>query len=157
VLATLTGTVIAADPDPCRLVTASEITAALGSAPSGGKPEGPSTDRELGAKAWSCDRQVGKLYLSINVIEFASPAAAVQGMQVMMKQAKGIPEGIRLTPASEVGDQAVWGGSAEGAMWIALRSRYMLNVTLAGELKDPGRFREPLKRLATLAVGRIVP
>jgi hypothetical protein len=155
--ATLTGPALGADPNPCRLLTATEITSALGSVPSGGKPDGPSIDQDLQAKSWSCDQQVGKLLLSINVVEFASPAAAARGMTVMMKQAKDIPDGIKLTAAPDLGDQAVWGASAEGAMWVALKGKHMLNVTLAGALTDPPRLREPLKRLATLALGRLVP
>jgi len=42
-------------------------------------------------------------------------------------------------------------------MWVALKGKYMLNVTLAGDLADPPRLREPLKRLATVALGRLAP
>ena len=65
---------LAADPEPCRLVTPAEIAAALGAQPAAGKARGPKLDR--GVKAWSCDRQVGKYYLSLNAYEFPSTAAA---------------------------------------------------------------------------------
>lgn len=157
VFATLMVPALGADLNPCRLLTATEIASTLGSATSGGKPVGPSIDKDLGAKSWTCDQQVEKLFLSLNVVEFASAAAAAQGMTLMMKEAKDIPEGIKLTAAPGLGDRAVWGASAEGAMWVALKGKYMLNVTLAGDLTDPPRLREPLKRLATLALGRLVP
>jgi hypothetical protein len=95
--------------------------------------------------------------LSINVVEFASAAVAARGMTVMMKQAEDIQEGIKLTEAPDLGDRAVWGASTEGAMWVALKGKYMFNVTLAGELTDPPRLREPLQRLTTLGLGRLVP
>jgi hypothetical protein len=157
VMATSIVPALATDLDPCRLLTAAEIGSTLGGAPSGGKPDGPTIDEDLGAKAWSCNQQVGKLFFSINVAEFPSAAAAAQGMTLMMKQAKEIPEGIKLTGAPGLGDQAVWGASGDGAMWVTRKGKHMLNVTVAGRLTDPPRLREPLKRLATIALGRLVP
>jgi hypothetical protein len=157
VVATWMAPALGADPNPCSLLTPKEITSALGSAPSGGKLGKPSVDKELGVKSWNCDYHVGKSVLSIDVFDFTSAAGAAKGMKVMMKEADSLPEGIKLAPASGVGDQSLWGASAEGAHWVALKGKYMLTVTLAGELKDPPRFREPMKRLATLALGRLVP
>jgi hypothetical protein len=144
---------LGADPNPCSLLTTKEIASALGSTPSGGKPAKPSVDKELGAKGWSCDYSVGKSYLSIVVIEFTSATGGAKGMKVMMKEA----EEFKLAPAPGLGDQSVWGASAEGALWATLKGKHLLSVTLAGELKDPPRFREPIKRLATLALGRLTP
>jgi hypothetical protein len=78
-------------------------------------------------------------------------------MTLMLKDAKDIPEGIKLTAAPGLGDQAVWGASGEGAMWVTVKGKYMLNITVAGRPADPPRLREPLKRLATIALGRLVP
>jgi hypothetical protein len=61
VIATLMGPALGADPNPCGLLTATEISATLGSVPSGGKPDGPLIDQDLGAKSWSCNQQVGKV------------------------------------------------------------------------------------------------
>lgn len=145
--------VLGADPNPCSLLTTKEIASALGSAPSGGKPAKPSVDKELGAKGWSCDYHVGKSYLSIVVIEFTSATGAAKGMKVMTKEA----EDFKLAPAPGLGDQSVWGASEEGALWATLKGKYLLSVTLAGQLKDPPRFREPMKQLASLALGRLSP
>jgi hypothetical protein len=154
---TLAGPALGADPDPCRLLTAAEISSALGSAPKGGKADGPDLDRELAARSWTCSQQVGKSFLSVSVVEFASTAGAAKGMKMMLKEAKDMPDAIKLAPEKGVGEQAVWGASADGAMWIALKGKYMLNVTLAGQLANPQRLREPLKQLATQALGRLTP
>jgi hypothetical protein len=115
---------------------------------------GPTFDEELRAKAWTCEQQVGKAMLSISVVEFASPAAAARGMAEMMKSSRETPEAMKLSLASGVGEQAAWGASPEGAMWVALQGKHMLNVTVAGTA-DPPRLREPLRRLTGLALGRL--
>jgi hypothetical protein len=148
---------LGADPNPCSLLTTKEIASVLGGAPSVGKPGKPSVDKELGVKSWNCDYHVGKSVLSIDVFDFTSATGAAKGMKAMMKEANAMPDGIKLAPTSGVGDQSLWGASAEGAHWVAARGKYVLTVTLAGELKDPPRFSEPMKRLATLALGRLVP
>lgn len=157
VVATLMVPTLGAAPDPCRLLTAAEITAALGSAPSGGKSVGPTIDKDIGGRSWACDQHVGEAVLSITVFEFATAAAAAEGWTVMMKESQSTPEAFQLAPAPGPGDRAAWGGEEGGAMWMALKGRYMLNVTLAVDTKDPLRLREPLKRLTTLALGRLVP
>jgi hypothetical protein len=40
-------------------------------------------------------------------------------------------------------------------MWTVLKGKYIFALVLAGELTDASRLREPLKRLATLALGRL--
>lgn len=155
VVATLVVPTQGANLDPCRLLTAAEITSTLGTAPSGGKPVGPTIDKDVGGRLWACDRHVGEAFLSISVYEFAT--AAAQGWMAMMKQSQDTPETFQLTPASGLGDRAAWGGESGGAMWVALKGKYMLTVTLAVDTTDPQRLHDPLKRLTTLALGRLVP
>ena len=157
VVGTLMGPKQGASLDPCRLLTAAELTSALGSAPSGGKPVGPTIEKEIGGRSWACDQHVGEGVLSITVYEFATAAAAAQGWTAMLKESRDTPEAFQLAPASGPGDRAAWGGEDGGGMWVVLKGKYMLNVTLAVDTTDPLRLREPLKRLTTLALGRLVP
>jgi hypothetical protein len=140
----------------CRLLTAAEIASALGSTPSAGQPSGRTIDQELGARSWGCGRQVGEFYLAVDVIEFASAGGPARGLTEAQTLAKRTgPEGIELKPATGLGERALWGASEEGAIWSAIKGKYMLSVVLAGELKDPQRVREPLRRLAALGLGRL--
>ncbi|MGQ0545466.1 MAG: hypothetical protein ACT4P3_09065 [Betaproteobacteria bacterium] len=143
---------LAADPDPCRLLTPAEIAAALGAQPAAGKPGGPRL--EQGVKAWHCDRQVGKYYLSVNAYEFPSAAAAKRGLAEALEEAKGT---FALGPATGAGEAAAWGADEDGAIWIAVKGRYMANVTVAGELKSPQSLREPVRRLVAQALARLAP
>lgn len=141
--------------EACRLLAPAEITSALGAAPTGRKALDPSTDPGLGAKLWTCEQQVGRMFLSINVIELGSPAAAAQVMTRMIQEARDIPGSIKLNAAPGPGERAASGASAEGAIWVVLKGNNILNVTLAGEVVDPPRILESLKGLATLAQGRL--
>lgn len=156
-LSLATGAAFAADPNPCRLLTPAEVTAALGSAPSVGKPHPPSRDEELKATAWSCEQYLGKMLLSTNAIQFASPAAATRGMAAMLKSSRDVPEAIKLSAAPGIGEESAWGASPDGALWVARKGRYLVNVTVAGGLADPLRYREPLKQLMLSAIGRLPP
>jgi hypothetical protein len=151
-LAAATLPAAAADPDACRLLTAAEITAALGAKPAGGKPGKPRV--ENGVKAWHCDQQVGRYYLSVNAYEFPSAAAARRGLEEGIAEAKGT---LPLGPASGVGEAAAWGADEDGAIWFAVKGRYMANVTVAGELKNPQAMREPVRRLLAQALARLAP
>ena len=144
----------AADPNPCQLVTSAEVASHLGVSPTKAERDGPTVDEELRAKAWTCEQQVGKAMLAISVVEFTSPAAAVQGMAAMMKSSKETPEATKLAPASGVGEQAAWGASPKGAIWVALKGKHMLSMTMAGN-RDPASLREPLRRLTALALARL--
>lgn len=151
VVAALTGA-----PDPCGLLTAADITAALGAAPSDAKAVGPIVDEDLKGMSWTCEQQVGKRFLLITVIEFATAAAAVQGWTAMMKQSDGVAEAFKLQAASGLGDQAASGAGDEGAMWVARKGKYILNVLSGGDVTPSARLLEPLKRLAGLALGKLV-
>jgi hypothetical protein len=139
-----------ADPDPCGLVTPAEIAAALGAQAADGKGGGPKVQK--GVKVWHCDRKVGKYYFSLNAYEFASPAAAKRGLAEALAEAKGT---VELGPATGVGEAAAWGADEDGAIWLAVKGKYMANVTLAGELKNPQSMREPLRRLVAQALARL--
>jgi hypothetical protein len=141
-----------ADPDACRMLTAAEITAALGAKPAGGKPGKPRVEK--GVKTWHCDQQVGRYYLSVNVYEFPSPAAARRGLAEGLEEAKGT---LELGPAGDVGEAAAWGADEDGAIWFAVKGKHMANVTVAGELKNPQSMREPLRRLVAQALARLAP
>jgi hypothetical protein len=143
-----------ADPEPCKLLTVAEITAALGKAPEAGTPRGPEVDQALQVKGWACDRVVGEYHLSIDVFEFASPSVAAQGIATMRELAKG-GDPFPLEPVSGERDPALWGSSDEGAIWAVSRGQYIVTITLAGNLRNPAALRDPLKRLAGAAVGRL--
>jgi hypothetical protein len=142
----------AADPDPCALLTAAEITAALGAKPAGGKPKGPRV--EQGVRVWHCDQNVGRYFLSVNAYEFPSAAAAKRGLAEGLKEAKGT---LELAPATGVGEAAASGADEDGVIWFAVKGRYMANVTVAGELKNPQAMREPVRRLVAQALARLAP
>jgi hypothetical protein len=142
-------------PDPCRLVTAAQVTSALGSAPSGETPMGPSVDEETGATVSVCVSTVGKVKLSIAVAQFATPDAAEKALTTMADQEAEDGETAKMTEQPGLGQRAIWGATPAGAIWVALKGRYLLNLTLAGELDDGARYREPLKRLATLALAKL--
>lgn len=152
---TLTVSTFLVEPDPGRLLTTAEIKSVLGGAPSGGVPHGPAIDRESGAKTWSCNYQRARDLLSINIIEYPSAAGAAKGMTELMQKSKDVEEAMKLAEAPGPGSRAAWGASEEGAMWVSLQGKYLLNVTFAGELSDPPRLREPLKRLTTLALAKL--
>lgn len=143
--------------DPCQLLTAAQVTAALGSAPSPGKPIGPVVDEDTGAKVSVCTLAVGKAMLSISVAEFATPAAASKALTTMAKMANQEPdaETVRMTEEPGLGERAIWGATSAGAIWVVLKSKYLLNVTLAGDVGDGVQHREPLKRLASLALAKL--
>ena len=141
--------------EPCRLITPEEITSTLGNPPSARKALEPATDANLGARLWTCEQQVGKAFLSINVIEFGSGAAATQVMTKMIQEARDVPGTIKLASIAGLGDRAASGASAEGAIWVVLKGNNILNVALVGELADPQRQLDTLKSLAALALARL--
>jgi len=144
-----------APPDPCGLVSSTEIASALGSKPSPGRTVGPSVDEETGTKVSACSWKVDDLFLSIDVDEFRTAAAAAAALTESGKLSMEVEEVMKLSPQAGLGDGALWGASPEGALWGAVKGKYMLNVALAGELGDGGRYRDPLKRLASLALTRL--
>jgi hypothetical protein len=146
-------------PDPCRLVSAAEVTDALGSAPSAGKPIGPDVDEETGARVAVCTSELANAVLSISVAEFASPAAAGKALTTMAAAVNEEPEDDvmpKLTAQPGLGERAVWGATSDMALWIALKGRYLLNVAVVDDLPgSAARHREPLKRLASLALAKL--
>ena len=70
------------------------------------------------------------------------------------REAKGA---LELGPATGVGEAAAWGADEDGAIWFAVKGRYMANATVAGELKNPQSMCEPLRRLVAQALARLVP
>jgi hypothetical protein len=154
-VATLMAPTAAAQPGPCTLLTAAEITSALGSAPNAGTPRGPRTER--GGTSRTCTQQVGKATLSINVVEFASAAAADQGITLVLKEAQDIPDAMKLDAAPGVGDRSAFGTNPIGAMWVAIKGKYMLAVTVVGESINPSQLREPVKRLTAAGLAKLAP
>ncbi len=148
---------LGADPDPCALLTPSEIASALGATPSAGSPDGPTVDHKLEARSWTCQQQAGSAQLFVSLIEFTTADGASRGMAAMLREAAqaSSPSGIALTPAPDPGEQAAWGASPEGALWVALQGRHIFSVLLAGELRDTQRLREPLKELTTTGLRRL--
>ena len=144
-----------APPDPCGLVSPTEIASALGTKPSPGTANGPSWDEESGAHVSVCSIGVGELFLSIAVAEFSTPAAASAAMKETEKVSQEVEEAIRISPQAGLGDSSLWGANADGAIWVAQKGKYMLNVTLTGHAGDGGRYRDPLKKLASSALTKM--
>ena len=142
-----------APPDPCGLVSSTEIASALGSKPSPGRTVGPSVDEETGANLSACSWEVGDLSLSIDVAEYSTAAAAAAALTEAEKASVEVEMNLR--PQAGLADGALWGATPEGAIWVARKGKYWLSVTLAGELGDGGRYRDPLKRLASLALAKL--
>lgn len=145
----------AQDPDPCALITAAEIRSALGTAPGAATAQGPTVDRDPDLTRWHCDRQVGAYFVVVTVYQFASPSGAADAMRMMLDEVKADKDMIQVTESPGIGDRAAGGASEEGAMWIALKGRHMLVLTLAGELSDPQRMVDPTRRLIVAGVGRL--
>jgi hypothetical protein len=96
---------------------------------------------------------VGDLSLSIDVAEFSTAAAAAAALTEAEKASVEVE--MKLRPQAGLADGALWGANPEGAIWVARKGKYWLSVTLAGELGDGVRYRDPLKRLASLALAKL--
>jgi len=139
--------------DPCGLVSSTDIAAALGSKPSPGRTVDPSVDEESGAKLSACSWEVGDLSLSIDVAEYSTAAAAAAALTEAEKVSAQVE--MKLRPQADLADEALWGATPEGAIWVARKGKHWLSVTLAGELGDGARYRDPLKRLALRALAKL--
>jgi len=142
-------------PDPCGLVSPAEITAALGVKPAPGNRAGLTRDEESSADVDSCSILLGEMFLEIGVAEFATPAAAAAALKETERVSPEIAEGIQMSPAAGLADGALWGANADGAIWMTRKGKYMLNTTLAGQAGDGSKYRDQLKRLATIALARL--
>ena len=145
----------AAEPRPCELLTSSEIATALGATPGPAKSHGPRSDREVGATAWTCGRTAGNRSVSTVVMQFGSEAESTRGMTLIAEEAGGEPDGIRLSPVTGLGDQAMWGASQDGAIWVVRKGHTVLSITVAGDLADPQSLREPMRELVQRALARL--
>jgi hypothetical protein len=142
-------------PDPCQLVTPAEIAAALGSAPSPARPHGPSLDEETNARLTSCMRSVGKVMLDVSVAEFPDVAGATRAMTLLAQIEPADEDEAKMVAAAGVGDRSLFGATKIGAHWIAQRGKFVVSLTLAGELGNGAQYRESLKKLAANALTRL--
>lgn len=142
-------------PDPCQLATAAEITAALGGKPTKGEVSGPDEENDYKAKSWTCIMAVGKIHLFISLIEFPSAALADKGYARQLQISKDDRETMQMGPATGVGEKSLWGADEDGAIWMGLKGRFMIGTTITGEAKSFAQYREPLRKLAVAALGRI--
>ena len=145
----------AAAPEPCRLLTPSEVRASLGAAPTGISPDGPNEDPDLKATSWTCTQEVGTDLLELTVVEFDSASAAAGGMVTMMQVTRGTLDAMQLSPAAGLGDRSAWGASDSGGMWVAIKGRHLLSLTYGHRSTPPAAQRESLRQLAALALGRL--
>jgi len=63
--------------------------------------------------------------------------------------------GVKPAPASKMGPTRDEESNADGAIWVAQKGKYMLNTTLAGQAGDGSKYRDQLKRLATIALAKL--
>ena len=150
-----TVSMLAAAPDPCRMLTPAEVRAGLGVAPTAITPDGPVEDPDLGAMSWSCTQQVGAGLLTLTVVEFDSAGAAAGGIVTMMQVSKGSLDAMQLNPAAGLGDRSAWGYGDAGGMWVAIKGRQMLSLSYGQPSPTPAAQRDTLRQLAALALGRL--
>jgi hypothetical protein len=148
---------LAAAPEPCRLLSAAEVRASLGATPTAVTPDGPVEDPDLEAMSWSCIQQVGGGLLTLTVVEFDSAGAAAGAIVTVMQVSKGSLDGMQLSPAAGLGDRSAWGSSDSGATWVAIKGRHLLNLSYGLPSATPATQRETLRQLAALALGRLTP
>ncbi|HEX7123918.1 MAG TPA: hypothetical protein VF178_16190 [Gemmatimonadaceae bacterium] len=146
---------VAQDPNPCAVITAAEIGSALGSTPGTATAEGPRVERDPDLRRWHCDRQVGENVLTVTVYEFTTAASAASAMTTTLNEIKADKDMIQVTETPGIGDRAAGGATGEGAMWIAVTGKYMLVLTLAGDIANPERTHEPMRRLLSAGVARL--
>jgi hypothetical protein len=96
----------AADPRPCNLYSATEITSASGVAPVRGQPDGPNREEYPGATTWTCGWLAGERYLAARVLRFPSATDATRAMASTSQILKSFPEGIRLSAVPGFGGSA---------------------------------------------------
>lgn len=146
----------AADPRPCELYSAAEITSVTGVAPARGQPDGPEVDKDLAATAWTCGWPIGERYFAARVIRFRSAADATKAMASTSQILKSFPEGIQLSAVPGPGEQALWGAAAEeGAIWVVRKGATMFTVMFVGEHKKPESLREPLRKLVASGLAKL--
>jgi hypothetical protein len=154
-IATLPMAALAADPRPCELLASGEIASVLGAAPGRGEAGGPDVDKEVSATSWTCGWMANNRYLATAVTRFRSVADATSRMKQVVEVSRSDPDGVKLTAMPAPGEQAVWGGSEEGAVWFARKGDLVVSVSLAMELKDPESQREALRRLLVAALAKL--
>jgi hypothetical protein len=154
-IAVLPAAGFAADPRPCELLPSGEVAAVLGAAPGNGEAGGPEVDQGLSVTSWTCGWMANNRYLGMAVTRFRSVADATSRMRQVVEASRSDPDGVKLTAMPAPGEQAVWGGSEEGAVWFARKGDLVISVSLAMELKDPESQREPLRRLLVAALTRL--
>jgi hypothetical protein len=152
-----TMSMLAAAPEPCRLLTPAEVRASLGAAPTGVTPDGPTEDPDLEAMSWSCIQQVGAGLLTLTVVEFDSAGAAAGGIVTVMQVSKGSLDAMQLSPAAGLGDRSAWGSSDSGATWVAIKGRHLVSLSYGLPSATLATQRETLRQLAALALGRLTP
>jgi hypothetical protein len=142
-----------AAPDPCQLLTAAEITTALGRAPARGKLSKADRVDETKSVTTTCSMEVGDELLIISMIEFDDVAAAQRWFPAYLKLSEE-DLGVKMTPQSDLGERAAW-GSWPTPTWLVLKGKYALNVMFDITAVDGTKLREPLRRLAASALSRL--
>ncbi len=138
-------------PDPCQLVTAAQVKAMLGKTPGKGTVTKPEYDKVNQASSTMCSMEIGEELLMITVAEFATAAGANKTFTAIASD----PDlGVKMTLDSGLGEKAAWGARPD-ALWIVLKGRYLLNLMIATANADGTPYREPLKRLNALALGKL--
>jgi hypothetical protein len=141
-------------PDACTLLTTAEIAAALGAAPTPGRPES-SVDEESKATTTSCSMTVGKeTMFVVDVAEFSDVAASGAALKSMEKASQTTEGAVPMGPAAGVGEGALWGANEDGALWSVRKGKYMVSLVLAG-VENPAEYQEPLKRLVTTVLAKL--
>ena len=142
-----------APPDPCQLLTSAQITSAFGKTP--GKSELKDQGRDEATKATTrlCTIPVGEELLMISVAEFPATAAAASVFADLVKT-HNEDLGVKMTIESGLGDRSAWAAKPD-AIWVAVKGKYLLLLHVAVDGIDGTGYREPLKRLAAAALGKL--
>lgn len=133
--------------DPCRLLTAAEISAALGAPPGDATGPDPTRDSETGATIRSCTRTVGGMVLDVSVNDFPDAAAASRAMAQLGQREPGDEDEAKMVPVPGVGERSLFGATRIGAHWMTQRhGSTLVPTTTCGDGSRGTRVHHPTDR-----------
>lgn len=76
-------------------------------------------------------------------------------MSDVKRISKELPDDVKFSSVAGIGEQALWGTSADTAVWFARRGPFVVAVVLGGELKAPQALREQMRGLVMDALAKL--